>query len=339
MELKLHDIIIVGAGISGLAARKIFAEAGTSALLIEKSRGLGGRCATRRFEDGFADHGAQFTKMKSASWNLLSEIQRSSLHPIFFDPKSIHPRYIHPDGMSKLARFFESSGELRLQTRVTKIGVDQNSFPLAVNRIETDQGEVLFAKELLLTAPLPQSVELLESSQDQAMHLPEWAALRKIEYDPCIAMIVECKDGLKLTNRDGIWKNPCSLLSGIYDQRRKGLKTVVNSVVVHASPDFSRELWLLAESEIRAKILEQLQKTLSDHEYTIEVTKTSLHKWRYSEPKVCYSEPYAILTRNGARVWFAGDGFLHSSVEGALESGVEAAQAIRASLLSKRKTG
>ena len=336
MELKLEDVIIVGAGISGLAARKILSRFKVQALVIEKSRGLGGRCATRRFENGFADHGAQFTKLKSTAWNLLTEDQRAALHPIFFDPKSVHPRFIHPEGMSKLAHFLELSGSIRLQTRVTKIGVDETSFSFAVNRVETEQGEVFFAKELLLTAPLPQSIELLETCSDQVVELPEWVHLKKIEYDPCIALIVECEDGLKFTNRDGIWKNPSSLLSGIYDQKRKGLATSVNSVVVHASPDFSRVLWSKDEATIREKILEQLQQVLSAHGYTIQIIQSSVHRWRFSEPKICYPAPYASLSRKGAGLWFAGDAFLHSSVEGALESGVEAAQAIHAKLISKR---
>jgi predicted NAD/FAD-dependent oxidoreductase len=51
-------IAIIGAGLAGLAAARSLAEAGIDAVVFEKSRGLGGRVATRRSALGAIDHGA-----------------------------------------------------------------------------------------------------------------------------------------------------------------------------------------------------------------------------------------------------------------------------------------
>jgi glycine/D-amino acid oxidase-like deaminating enzyme len=51
-------IAIIGAGLAGIAAGRTLAAAGHSVVLFEKSRGLGGRVATRRTGAGAFDHGA-----------------------------------------------------------------------------------------------------------------------------------------------------------------------------------------------------------------------------------------------------------------------------------------
>jgi hypothetical protein len=51
-------IAVVGAGLAGLVAASRLTAAGCAVTVFEKSRGLGGRLATRRSEHGSFDHGA-----------------------------------------------------------------------------------------------------------------------------------------------------------------------------------------------------------------------------------------------------------------------------------------
>jgi len=53
-------VAVVGAGIAGITAARTLAQAGWHVIVFEKSRGAGGRIATRRTEWGGFDHGAQF---------------------------------------------------------------------------------------------------------------------------------------------------------------------------------------------------------------------------------------------------------------------------------------
>ncbi len=51
---------VIGGGMAGLAAARRLVGAGCEVRLVDKSRGVGGRMATRRAEGHQFDHGAQF---------------------------------------------------------------------------------------------------------------------------------------------------------------------------------------------------------------------------------------------------------------------------------------
>lgn len=51
------DVLIIGAGVSGLL---LGSHLGDRAIILEKSRGVGGRIANRRLEDQGFDHGAPY---------------------------------------------------------------------------------------------------------------------------------------------------------------------------------------------------------------------------------------------------------------------------------------
>ena len=57
---NLPTVAIVGAGIAGLVAARTLRDHGLDVRIFEKSRGVGGRMATRRTDDGSFDHGAQY---------------------------------------------------------------------------------------------------------------------------------------------------------------------------------------------------------------------------------------------------------------------------------------
>ncbi len=51
---------MIGAGLAGLSCARALDESGLDVQLLEKSRGVGGRCATRRIDGQPVDHGLAF---------------------------------------------------------------------------------------------------------------------------------------------------------------------------------------------------------------------------------------------------------------------------------------
>jgi predicted NAD/FAD-dependent oxidoreductase len=57
----LPTVAVIGSGLSGLSCERTLADHGFTVTVFEKSRGVGGRMATRRAEDNLSfDHGAQY---------------------------------------------------------------------------------------------------------------------------------------------------------------------------------------------------------------------------------------------------------------------------------------
>jgi renalase len=61
-------IIIVGAGMAGLACARRLADTGHAPVVLDKGRGIGGRVATRRVGDLQFDHGAQYVNADGAGF-------------------------------------------------------------------------------------------------------------------------------------------------------------------------------------------------------------------------------------------------------------------------------
>ena len=99
-----NSVIIVGAGMAGLSAALRLKELGIHSLVIEKSRGVGGRLATRRMKVGektaYLDHGAQFFTVRSSEFGAwLKPLQEThSVQNWFAAQKDSHPRWCGDPG-------------------------------------------------------------------------------------------------------------------------------------------------------------------------------------------------------------------------------------------------
>ena len=67
MEQK--SVAVIGAGMAGIGAARLLVEEGCRVVVFDKSRGLGGRCATKRWEGHSVDHGAQYFTMRDADFS------------------------------------------------------------------------------------------------------------------------------------------------------------------------------------------------------------------------------------------------------------------------------
>jgi predicted NAD/FAD-dependent oxidoreductase len=56
----MEDVVVIGAGLSGLTAAQQLHQAGFRVVVVDKSRGLGGRLATRRIRATAIDHGCRY---------------------------------------------------------------------------------------------------------------------------------------------------------------------------------------------------------------------------------------------------------------------------------------
>ena len=166
--IEENSIAILGAGLCGLTLANTLSE--NSIYVIEKSKSVGGRMATRR--DGLAtyDHGAQFytqTKAQDFFWH-----QRWMKNGIskqwFVRGDRIH--FCGTAGMTILAKDLAADRKIFFEEKVLSIDAQGSTL-----KIKCESGKIFQANRVILTSPLPQSLEILRAS----------GILYPIEFETC----------------------------------------------------------------------------------------------------------------------------------------------------------
>jgi len=376
------DVLIIGAGVSGLAARRVLMRNGLSTLTLEKSNGPSGRMASHASQHHHSpsdlasithgvvnnaqrmvyDFGAQFVSSGNKDWaSVVRETQEvdpeavnSILLPLL-DAK--YPRFTHRDGLKAFAyRMSGLSIERHTQSAAalppTPSTTTANSssphsiiFRARVAHIrpshysasdgDGDGGYVVTttsglehrARRVLLTPPLPQSVDILDDSPELNLDPDGIAPLRSVSYDRCIAVMIACDQEETIIPPPGILKTPKSnpFISGIFDQRAKGIKTTPNVLVIHAAPQLSLELWDIKDDEVVKNIVLRhgldLLPAGSSMNVSLKPGASWLHRWKFCEPRNVLADKFFSVQN----LVFAGDAFGASSVNGAFASGEAAA--------------
>jgi renalase len=194
------EIAIIGAGMAGITCANELQRAGKSVIILEKSRGVGGRMATRRLFDTIADHGTCYLSPKDPRFQAVFDrliaagIVKSwtnTVHSLDLEGKlspnpDLAPRYIAPAGMSSIAKFLASGLDIRLSQKVINLESTGDGWRI---KIEGEPPTEIFAKTVISTVPTPQAVDLLTAIEHTLP--PEiMAKLRSIEFYPSIAVIV-----------------------------------------------------------------------------------------------------------------------------------------------------
>jgi len=190
---KVLDIAVIGAGVAGLSAARSLHDQGHRVTVFEKSRGLGGRAATRRIGDIGLDHGAQYFSAEDPAFRRVVDawIERGQVAPWRARIGRItaqgisashdeHERFVAVPGMSALGRLLGEGQQIQRQTRVAPPVFSSGRWQL---RDERDSPLGGF-DALVIAAPAPQAAELMRPSSPELArqaegirYLPAWSAM------------------------------------------------------------------------------------------------------------------------------------------------------------------
>lgn len=314
---QITDVLIVGAGIAGLAAATDLQAAGRTVLVMDKGRGVGGRMASRRIGAARFDHGAQFMTAKHprfaaamAQWHQLgvvSEWHRGS--------GAAHIRWRGNPAMTAVAKHLARDLRVRLQTRIVSLRRTATSW-LA----EVESGEALQANAVILTPPIPQSLGLLDAGNVEVP--PDIRAdLDGIQYERCLAVMAVLDAPARVPPPGGL-APPEAPIAWIADNQAKGISPIP-AVTLHATPAFSVENGDGDRTLNGQRLLQAAAPWLG-----AQVTEFQVHAWRYSKPIQVLPAKTLMLSRSPP-LFLAGDAFGGPRVEGAALSGWTAAETLR----------
>lgn len=310
----IYDSIVIGAGISGLVLATRLKARGENYLLLEKSRGVGGRMATRRDKDDVAyDHGAQFYKVQTSKAESAIKLWSSSdAFRLWFEDGD-YSYFCAKKGMTNLAKALVDDQRLLLNEKVLSLKEVNNSSQPEVFQLTTETEAIYFTKKIYLTAPLPQSLEILSNS-----HVEYPAELKNISYAKAIVSLIEVQSEDQPLQEIKYEQNPTENIFSISNKLSKQVSSKLAFTVV-MNPAFSdRNYYQLDEN-----ILNIVQAEFSDHmlkrSANFKIIKSQLKKWRYSHPLSTYSKKSSRLGPNG-NIYLLGDAFGGPSIRGAIDS-------------------
>ena len=264
-------------------------------LILEKSKGLGGRLATRRGEKVRFDHGIP----------LIEDFDLGSL------PFSASAS--RREGATAIAKALASDLRIEKNTRAVRIEADSDAW-----QVTTDGERVSRAKNVILTAPLPQAIELLSES---LISVPE--GLKTVVYDPAVVALIE---GDAFQESGILTRFQDSPFLTLVNEQKKGISQKPAWTLTF-SPAWSKEHFELGESELRAAVLSELLRLRKGFDFPFEVKK-----WRYSRPINPLQDAFFELSQEPG-LYLAGDGFCggHSSshLKNAIESGLSLVRGLK----------
>ncbi|HAL71746.1 MAG TPA: hypothetical protein DCP71_08255 [Verrucomicrobiales bacterium] len=311
----MPKIAIIGAGLAGIACARRLKQEGMPVTVFEKSRGYGGRCATKRWQDCRVDHGAQYFTLRDPGFkdtvqDVCGDQVQSLAAPVLHlesDQLSCPPRYYHMKGNSHLCRDLAQGLEVRFEQTLTPVTAQGEAWQI--------QDEVY--DQVISTAPLPQTLKLFNQTATVD------------PYVPCLAMLAlyqQPPQG-KTAELYGMMGSPTDDIAwSACENHKLGRITPGNTVVVvHAGERFSHAHLESQPEEWSALLREQLETLweLPPQNFTAQLT----HRWRFARVNQPVSPPSLP-----SGLHFCGDALGQSRVEAAWLQGVSQAEALLAAL-------
>lgn len=318
------DVVVVGAGVAGLAGAGRLEQAGRRVVVVDKGRSVGGRLATRRMGDASVDHGAQFFTVRSDAFRREADrwLADGVVHEWcrgFDDQPDGHPRYAAMGGLNRVATSLAAPlADVRTGVQVASVGPGDDGW-----RVAWAGGE-LRAGAIIVTAPVPQSLALLDHGGTELR--PEVGdRLRDIRYEPTLALLLVL-DRPSAVPAPGARKPADGPFEIVVDNVAKGASRAP-ALTLHLRPELSAA----RDDDADQRILDDLLPAAARWIGGASVTGSAVKRWRYATPIHTWPEPTvaAALGATGP-VLLAGDAFAGPRVEGAWLSGIAAAEELLA---------
>ena len=290
------SIAIIGAGMAGLSCARALSDAGHSPIVFDKSRGLGGRLATRRADDLRFDHGAQFVTARTNGFRAyLNE------HAKPWRPDGGGEWFVGTPTMNALVKPMAEGIDIRL-------GVAVEPQPSGAGwQIGDEQFDIVVS-----TVPVVQARALFPAMVDK---------LAEVDVAPCWTLMVAFEQP---TDWPEMWRSRDADLAWIACNSAKPSRDrAPDCWIVHAAPSWSRshlELEKDAAKEHLLNLLRDARGTLPPIAYA------AAHRWRYAMTTAPLGHSH--LTSEDNSLLIGGDWCLGARVEDAWTSGRAMAQEI-----------
>ena len=313
MDIKNKTIAVIGAGMTAAACVRILSRHGAEIDVFEKSRGAGGRMATRRLTDTLtADHGAQYFTSETHEFDtfITEMIDHSAISewPVRRDRAC----YVGTPHMNTPVKRAMENIELHANHLVSKMERRGNQWWLTVN--DTPRGPYDF---VISTIPAPQA-QVITTDISDGFH----EVLGRVKIAPSWALMLVFKETLRTDMISSRSEHPIIGWIG-RNSRKAGREFREDSWTVHATAEWSEAFLEISKEEAADKLFKAFAEIISTDSKPI--IKTA-HRWRYAQTVKPLGKPYLCDASN--TLFIGGDWCLGARVEYAFQSGTAIGNAI-----------
>ena len=325
------DCVVVGAGVAGLSCAREARAAGLDVVVVERARGVGGRCATRRVEEQPVDFGLTF--LHGADPGFLAVLDGVPATPLKDWPRhrvgdgppcqpdaftAGESRLAFAEGVSAFPKHLAAGLDVRLRRPVTAL-----SHHGALLRVDVDGGETLTAPTVVLAMAAEQARALLAPHLGASDEL-RWVGgvLDLVASVPSLTLLAGYAPGTPAPSWDISYPETSSVLSlAAHDSaKRRAPRQLV--VVYQARPRYSRRHQEGPVETWEQEILQEAGRLYGP--WAAQPAWAQAHRWEHARVDRGneMSAPVLVSLPGGARVGVAGEVFAPGGgVEAAFLSG------------------
>ncbi|MES2192121.1 MAG: FAD-dependent oxidoreductase [Pseudomonadota bacterium] len=342
-----RHIAVIGAGIAGIACARTLVQAGHQVTVFEKSRGAGGRMATRVNEFGGFDHGAQYFTARDARFQQVLAMTPAMVRPwsantvrildelgrvvaSALPPKEAH--WVATPGMNALVRQWAqplaASGWLLTDTQVMRIETDKlDATRWQLQTEGSGAGSSVHSgfDAVVLAVPVAQAKALLLSSQTAK---PLMQAMSEVTVAPCWTLMLAFPQAMQpnLAHLGPHWNAARSThhrIAWLARESSKPGRGPIERWTVQASPDWSERHIEDDDERVKAKLLKAFTEVTG---IRAAPGHAEVHRWRYAQTMQPLGKSHLWDAKAG--IGACGDWCIGHRVEDGFISGLEMALAL-----------
>lgn len=336
----IFDLVIIGAGISGLAAARAAHETGQHVLVIDKGRRIGGRVSTRRADNFTFNHGAQFITAKGDRFSAVLQAAENAGALARWQIADDKEAFAGSPTMRDLPVFMGDGLDIRQNIEIASVMPHPLTGTISNGLCLTDKnGAMIVTRKLIITAPAPQTARLLRSIEpamaalaDTALYAPCWTVMLGFDSLPTMP-------ALPIRQRDGVigW-------AGLEQMRPHGDHLQADylqadhlqadqthpAITIQAAADWSQAWIEASKDDVIAALYDALASVEGVH-LPVPIMSAA-HRWLYAkviQPATIDASiaPHGI-TNADFTIAMAGDWLGGARVEHAYNSGLAALTAL-----------
>ena len=331
----MFEIAVIGAGIAGLTCAGQLQQAGKSVVLIDKSRGLGGRLATRRLAGTHADHGVCYLQPKGDLFSkLIAEliaagilrVWTEGIHSLSSDGRLQPPTksghyYAAPLGATSIAKYLGQDLEIIGDKLITAISPIDHGWQLSTKDPEFS----LTAAQVVFATPPAQALAIAQTEIDPTC-IDQLSSVQFTRSITAIAVYPSTDQTAAAANAwQGIHCIEHPILAWIGLDSSKQLNPTQPVLVIQSSAAFAEQYFDAPDLAIIGQKLVDAIAVVVPTLITPELIQ--VHRWGYAFAQNPVSVKF-LTAQTTAPLYFCGDWCGGNRVESAYLSGIAVADRI-----------